>query len=226
MERVYFISGIDTGIGKTLATGLMAKSLISRGIDAITVKLVQTGNEGYSEDIDAHRRLMGAGKAYEDRLGLTSPQIFKFPSSPKLAAELEGKSVDLKRIDMCVDYCAAHHSVTLVESAGGLAVPLDADTLSVDFAAARKWPLILVTCGRLGSLNHTILSLEAAKRRKMKVAGVVYDWAEGVDPLIDRDTPEMTKAWMEKLGFPPVVVKVPRVGEGSAPDIDFTEIFK
>ncbi|MCR5415036.1 MAG: dethiobiotin synthase [Kiritimatiellae bacterium] len=226
MNRIYFISGIDTGIGKTVATGLMARHLRSRGVDAITVKLVQTGNIGFSEDLEEHRRISGAPRCYEDELGLTSPQIFKFPSSPKLAAELEGKSVDLRRIEMCIDACSRSHEIVLVESAGGLDVPLDGDTLAVDFAAKRGWPLILVTCGRLGSLNHTLLSLEAARARKMPVAGVVYNWAPDVVPEIDRDTPETTKAYLAKWGFPPVIARIPRIENGAWPDIDFSEMFK
>lgn len=226
MESTYLIAGIDTGIGKTVTTGLIARALRARGTDAITVKLVQTGNEGFSEDIDAHRRICGGERFYEDRLGLTSPQIFKFPSSPELAARLEGKSVDLRRIRMCVDACAQRHAVTLVEAAGGLHVPLTKDLLTIDFAAEAGWPVILVTCGRLGSLNHTLLSLEAIKARGMRLAGVVYNWFPGTDPLIDEDTPAMTKAWLERWGFPPVVIRVPEVpADGPYPDLDFTEIF-
>ena len=62
MESVYFIAGIDTGIGKTVATGLVARSLRRRGVDAITVKMVQTGNDGFSEDLEAHRALCGGGR--------------------------------------------------------------------------------------------------------------------------------------------------------------------
>ncbi len=225
MNKVYFISGIDTGIGKTIATGLMARSLRARGVDAITVKLVQTGNDGWSEDLEAHRRIAGGERFYEDKLGLTSPQIFKFPSSPKLAAAREGRTVDLARIEMCVNACAEHHAVTLVESAGGLDVPLTSDTLAVDFAAARGWPMILVTCGRLGSINHTLLSIEAAKSRGMALTGVVHNWHPEADPEIDADSLETTREYLSRWGFPPVVVRIPKVTEGEWPDIDFSEIF-
>ena len=86
--------------------------------------------------------------------------------------------------------------------------------------------MILVTCGRLGSINHTLLSLEAAKARGMKIAGVVYNWFDGADPLIDRDTPETTRRYLAKWGFPPVVVRVPQFDfAGPYPDVDFLEIF-
>ena len=226
MSKIYFVSGIDTGIGKTVATGLMARSLRARGGDAITVKMVQTGNDGFSEDLDAHRAMCGLGRLPEDEQGLTAPQIFRFPSSPLLAARLEGRKVDLAKIASSVNACAAAHEVVLVESAGGLCVPLTDETLSVDFAAVQGWPLILVTCGRLGSLNHTILSLEAAKARGMKVAGVVYNWFSDTDPQIDEDSFVETRRALSRMGFPPTVVRVPYIPPGGPyPDIDFTSIF-
>ena len=226
MGKIYLVAGIDTGVGKTVATGQMARDLRSRGVDAITVKLVQTGNDGYSEDIDAHRAIMGC-RFPEDDQGLTAPQIFKFPSSPELAARLEGKTVDLDRIRECVRLCADQHEVVLVEAAGGLHVPLTKDLLTIDFAAAEGWPMILVTSGRLGSINHTLLSLEAAKARGMKVAGVVSNWSEGTDPIIDQDTPEMTRHWLSRWGYPPVVVRLPRVTSNPAAlsGVDFSPLF-
>ena len=224
--RIYFISGIDTGVGKTVVTGLMARWLRVTGHDVITVKMVQTGNTGFSEDLDAHRELAEMPRFPEDDLGLTAPQIFAFPSSPELAARLEGRTVDLAKIAHAVATCAAAHEVVLVEGAGGLAVPLTAETLAVDFAAEQGWPLILVASGRLGSINHIILSLEAAKARGMSVAGVVYNWSPDADPTIDADTPAVTRRALERLGFPPVLIKVSKqVRPVLTDDIDFAPLF-
>ena len=223
--RVYFVSGIDTGVGKTVATGLMARHLASRGIDAITVKMVQTGCDGFSEDLGEHRRLCGVSPLPEDGEGLTSPQVFKFPASPLLAAWLEGASVDLGLIRSSVAECARRRDVVLVEGAGGLLVPLAGDVMSADFAAGEKWPLVLVTCGRLGSLNHTLLSLEAAASRGMRVAGVVYNWCPDADPTIDADTENEVRRGLRRLGFDAPVVRVPRL-DGDIPDVDFSEIFR
>ena len=83
-----------------------------------------------------------------------------------------------------------------------------------------------MTCGRLGSINHTLLSLEAAKARNMKVAGVVHNWCGGVDPRIDADARETTRRRLARMGFPPVVVEVPRFdAAGPYPNIDFSGIF-
>ena len=114
----------------------------------------------------------------------------------------------------------------LVESAGGLDVPLTGSLLSADLAAGEHWPLILVTCGRLGSINHTLLSLEAAKMRRMKVAGVVHNWCDGVDPAIDRDAARTTLRYLAKLGYPQIVLRVPRFElDGPYPEVDFSELF-
>ena len=224
--RVFFVSGIDTDVGKTVVTGLMARALVAAGVDAITVKMVQTGCEDASEDLTAHRSMCGLGALPEDAAGFTAPQIFKFPSSPSLAARLEGRHVDLRRIEECVDECARRREVVLVEGAGGMLVPLSDDTLAADFAAEHGWPLILVTCGRLGSVNHTLLSLEAAKSRGMHVAGVIHNWHAEADPAIDADAERETRRCLARLGFPEVVVRVPRVEKGrSLPQIDFMEIF-
>ena len=222
----YFVSGIDTGIGKTMVTGLMARRLAESGRDVITVKMVQTGNDGLSEDLEAHRAMCGGERFREDEQGLTAPQIFSFPSSPLLAARREGRSVDPDAITGSVAMCAMKHDIVLVEGAGGLAVPLTEDTLAIDLAADNEWPLILVSCGRLGSINHTLLSIEAAKSRRMSIAGVVWNWCEGVDPEIDDDAVESVKRDLSRLGYPPVVVRVPRFdARGPYPETDFSPLF-
>ena len=225
LRGTYWISGIDTNIGKTVVTGLMARFFLAHGVDALTVKMVQTGNEGRSEDVEAHRALCGAAPLREDVEGLTAPQIFKFPSSPELAARLEGRVVDVEKIAAAVNTCAERHRVVLVESAGGLAVPLTADLLSVDLAAREGWPLVLVTCGRLGSINHTLLSIEAARARGMRVAGVVHNYHPDVDATIDADAVAAVRRHLARLGYPPVVVTVPKVEPGRLPDVDFSELF-
>ena len=224
--KVFFVSGIDTGIGKTMATGLMARSLAATGHDVITVKLVQTGNDGFSEDIDAHRAICGGVRFPEDGEGLTAPQIFKFPSSPLLAAALEGRTVDVEAISRAVRECAARHEIVLVESAGGLDVPLTDELLSIDLAAREGWPLVLVSCGRLGSINHTLLSLEAAKTRGMSVAGVVWNWCADTDPKIEEDSLETIRRYLLRWGFPPIVVRIPRFDVGGPyPEILLSGLF-
>ena len=122
--------------------------------------------------------------------------------------------------------CAERHEVVLVESAGGLDVPLSDEMLSVDLAAEEGWPLVLVTCGRLGAINHALLSLDAAKSRGMEVVGVVHNEFLSDDPRLDADAEESVLRHLSRLGFPAKVVRIPRFSVGGPyPDIDFSELF-
>ena len=163
-KQVYFVSGIDTGIGKSIATGLYAKELAAAGRRVITQKIVQTGCQGIAEDIQTHRRLQGIGLTEHDRNGSTCPcpYVFAYPCSPHLAAEREQRPIDLKTIDAATQTLLQSYDTVLLEGAGGLMVPLNREQTLLDFAAERGYPLVLVTSGRLGSINHTLLSLATA----------------------------------------------------------------
>ena len=94
-----FVSGIDTDAGKTVATGWLAARLMEEGRKVVTAKLVQTGSDELSPDILTHRRLMGTGLLPADRDGRTMPETFRYPASPHLAAELDGRAVDFAKIE-------------------------------------------------------------------------------------------------------------------------------
>jgi dethiobiotin synthetase len=164
---VYFISGIDTGIGKTYTTGYLAKLWNAQGRKTITQKLIQTGNTDISEDIQQHREIMGMGWFPEDETKLTMPEIFTYPASPHLATQIDGREIDFQKIESATDQLAQNYEAVLLEGAGGLMVPLTTELLTIDYIAQRKLPVILVSSGRLGSINHTILSLEALKSRDL-----------------------------------------------------------
>lgn len=223
MQGILFVSGIDTGIGKTVATGLLSRFLRARGVDHCTVKMVQTGCDGFSEDLDAHRAIAGLPRLPEDEEGLTAPQIFRFPASPALAARLEGRAVDLGAIDRAVAACARRRRAVIVEGAGGLLVPLARGVLAADFAAARGWPLLLVASGRLGGINHLLLSLEAAASRGMALAGIAMNFAPDTDPRIVADAEDAARDALARLGRPDAIVRIPEWPAGAPPpDIDFS----
>ena len=209
MGRVYFVSGIDTGIGKTVVVGTMCRALQEAGRDWISVKMAQTGCDGFSEDLEAHRALAGVGRFPEDGEGLTAPQIFKFPASPLLAAGLEGRTVDLSHIVASVEACAQRHEIVIVEGAGGLLVPLTEEMLTADFVAEKGWPLILVASGRLGAINHILLSIEAAKARGIPLAGVVMNDYPKADPLLLDDACKAVDRTLKRMGITCPIVPTP-----------------
>ena len=166
---VYFISGIDTGIGKTYTTGYLAKLWNAQGKKTITQKLIQTGNSDISEDIEQHRKMMQMGWFPEDESKLTMPEIFTYPASPHLATKIDGREIDFQKIEDATQQLAHKYEVVLLEGAGGLMVPLTTELLTIDYLAEKKFPVILVSSGRLGSINHTLLSLEALKSRGLEL---------------------------------------------------------
>lgn len=201
MKGIYFISGIDTNIGKSIATGWLAKILLQKGVKTITQKLVQTGNNKYSEDIELHRKIMNIEMLPEDIAGLTAPVIFTYPASPHLAAEIDKKELDINRITHASSILKKQYDVVLLEGAGGLMVPLTSNLLTIDYIAQLKYPIILVTSGRLGSINHTLLSLESIRNRNMKLHSVIYNLSPQTDDLISRDSLKIIGQYIQKY-FP------------------------
>ena len=198
-KTVYFVSGIDTGIGKSYATGYLAREWNRKGIRTITQKFVQTGNTGLSEDIELHRRLMGTGLLEEDKTHLTMPEIFTYPCSPHLAAEIDGRPIDFEKIEQASCRLLERYDAVLLEGAGGSMVPLTRNLLTIDYVARRNYPLILVTSGRLGSINHTLLSLEAVAARGIRLHSVMYNlYPQEEDKVIQHDTEEYIRTWLQK----------------------------
>ncbi|EHU2107918.1 dethiobiotin synthase [Acinetobacter baumannii] len=200
--QIYFVSGIDTEIGKTYATGFLAKLWTEQGKKVITQKLIQTGNADISEDIQKHREIMGQGWFQEDHDKLTMPEIFSYPASPHLATRLDNREIDFQKIENATKTLAERFEIVLLEGAGGLMVPLTTSLLTIDYVAQHQFPVILVTSGRLGSINHTLLSLEALKSRGLKLKALVYNLKdESKDPLISQDTSNYLKDYLA-IQFP------------------------
>lgn len=189
MGKIYFVSGIDTDAGKTYCTAWLAKQLNGKGIRTITQKFIQTGNSGRSEDIELHRSIMGCGMLPEDRDFTTAPEIFSYPASPLLASKIDKRPVDFEKINNATKRLADKYDVVLVEGAGGLMVPLTENMLTIDFIAQSGYPLVFVTSGRLGSVNHTLLGLEAVAARKINLYMVMYNlYPANPDTTISDDT--------------------------------------
>lgn len=200
--QIYFVSGIDTAIGKTYTTGYLAKLWFEHGQNVITQKLIQTGNVGISEDIEKHREIMGRGWFAEDESKLTMPEIFSYPASPHLATQIDGREIDFDKIEQATITLSEKFDVVLLEGAGGLMVPLTSEFLTIDYLEQKKYPIILVSSGRLGSINHTLLSLEVMKQRGLDLFALAYNLNDqSADELISKDTAAYLKAYLSDV-FP------------------------
>lgn len=175
--KAIFIAGTDTGVGKTVMTKLVAQYLSALGHRVAIQKWVETGVT-------------------------KSPAIFSFkrPASPHLAAKREGKKINIAKIKSEFKKLARNFDVVVVEGTGGLMVPVTEKVLLIDIVKELKIPVLLVSANRLGTINHTLLSLEALKVRKMKVLGVVFN---SISPkenkLILKDNPEIVKKFIRKV---------------------------
>ena len=194
MKGVYFVSGIDTDIGKTVATGMLAKQLLQQGKSVITQKPVQTGCQNIADDIAVHRKIMGIPMQEADKQKLTMPEIFSYPASPHLAARLDGRALDLDKIRTATQQLAAQYEIVLVEGAGGLMVPLTENLLTIDYIQQQAYPVILVTSGRLGSINHTLLSFSALKQYGIQLHSLIFNHIhDSKDETVAGDTLEYLK---------------------------------
>ena len=207
MDNVIFVSGIDTDAGKTYATAWLAKRYMEQGFSVATMKFIQTGNNGFSEDILAHRRIMGISPLPEDHDLTTSPVIFTYPASAQLAARIDGRDIDVASIDRSVETLSGRYDIVLVEGAGGLMVPIADDFFTVDYVASRKLPIIIVTNGILGSINHTVLSLEAIRSRGISLHSVIYNTYFDKDEIIAEDTRGFINRYLQRE-FPASVMMV------------------
>lgn len=198
MSQVYFVSGIDTDAGKSYVTGHLASLLMKEGRKVVTQKFIQTGNVGFSEDIDLHRRIMGIAPLPEDEEGLTAPVIFSYPASAQLAARMDGREIDLEVIDRATETLKSRYDIVLVEGAGGLMVPITDDFFTIDYVQTRNLPLILTVNGVLGSINHAVLSLEAIKARGIKLEAVIYNEHFDTDRIIGADTQAFLRRYVAK----------------------------
>ena len=188
MQNVWFVTGIDTDVGKTISTGWLAQRWLKEGFRTITQKLVQMGANNGSPDIEVHRSMMGKRFA-EDLEGLTASEVFSYPCSPHLASEIDERPINFEKILTATETLAQRYDRVWVEGAGGIMVPLTRDLLTIDFIAQMQWPVVFVTSGKLGSISHTLLSFEAMRNRSIKLTHLIFnDWHPQPDKTIDEDT--------------------------------------
>lgn len=204
MPQAVLVTGIGTDVGKSYATGWMARELqhISGTSPhdgrqaAITQKLIQTGNKGMSEDIEVHRRIMGTGFLPRDLDHTTAPIILSYPASPELAARLDNITVDFSVAAKSTATLSREYRHVLIEGAGGLLVPLLRRYTTLDYAMEHNLPVVVVTNGQLGSINHTLLTLEALMHRGARIYGIVYNPYFDSDKIISADTVEYLQEWI------------------------------
>jgi dethiobiotin synthetase len=185
MNNIYVV-GTDTGVGKTVLSLLLMQYLLKRGLNAFYLKPLQTGcKDVYDVDSDAafvYRHV----EAFREKDPAESViYCFKNPKAPYFAARDEDREIDLNHVNEVIEGKSRHYSPLVIETAGGLLVPVKEKALMVDTISAADAGVVLAARAGLGTINHTLLSVEALASRGMRPAGIVFlDTAETPQDMV------------------------------------------
>ncbi len=187
-SKKIFITGTDTGVGKTVVSAALAWTLKQSGRKVAVMKPVQTGTGlGGCLDIEFVQSVIETNYSLDE----VCPYRFPHALAPLVAANLVGESIDLERIKSRFYELASSHDTIIVEGTGGLLVPITDGCLMSDLAFNLGLSTIIVTRPSLGTLNHTLLTLESAKARGLKVMGIVINHFPSDPGLAELTNPEL-----------------------------------
>ena len=192
--RAIFVTGTDTGVGKSVVCGLLARYAKEKGLSVITQKWIQTGSAGFSSDVKLHLKIMRRAKTeIEQYSDAVSPYNFSAPMSPHKASSLENKTIQPEKIKKSFRLLAKAFDLVIVEGVGGLLVPYNRNKLVIDIVRDLDLDVLLVSQNKLGAINHTLLTLEAMAVRKLKCLGIVFNNAGKEKKIILRDNPRIIR---------------------------------
>lgn len=198
MNRGIFITGTDTGVGKTVIAAGILRWLRKQGIDAVPMKPVQTGakrrgNKLVAQDLEFC--LAAAGLCPPDsEKRLMLPYAYKPACSPHLAGRLAGKPPEITEVVNCADTLLQNHRLLVVEGAGGVMAPLNENETMLDLMKRLSYPVVVVARLGLGTINHTLLSLQTLRAAGSKLLGVVFNHTEppqSTHRFIEEDNPKI-----------------------------------
>ncbi len=192
-----FITGTDTGVGKTFVTALLARALRRAGLDTVALKPLCSGDR---DDATALREACDG----ELELDEINPLWFHAPLAPLLAARLEGRTVSLPVLEKWFQSVSQGRQSVLVEGAGGWLAPIAEGKLIADLAGMLGLPVLLVVANRLGCVNHALLTIEAIRARGLSCRGIVLNSLSG-----DADESRRTnRSLLEEFTDVPVLFEI------------------
>ena len=203
--RGFFVTGTDTGVGKSLVACALLHAYAARGLRVVGMKPVAAGAEQrngvwINDDVE---QLVAAGNVAAPREHV-NPYCFEPPIAPHIAAELDNKAIEIKGLLESYQQLSTLADIVVVEGAGGFCVPLNASQSSADLAQRLGLPVVLVVGMRLGCLNHALLTAEAVRARGLRLAGWVANHIESAMPY----AAENVAALLQRLDAP-LLVSIP-----------------
>jgi dethiobiotin synthetase len=216
MEKGVFVTGCDTGVGKTVIAGAIAASMKAHGLDVGVMKPVASGakeieNKLVSEDAVYLRKIIDS----TDDDALVNPILLKPPIAPTIAASKAGIPIDIDKILKAYEALTNRHDFVVVEGVGGLMVPIDDTHFVADLARKMDLALVIVTGDYLGAINHTLLTIEYARNRNLRIKGIVINMLKNGDDFVRE---------IEKYSSVPVLGTIPFKENVSVEDCIYGDI--
>lgn len=212
--RGVFVTGTDTEVGKTVIAAGLAAALRARGDGVGVMKPIASGG---APSPDALLLRQAAGT--DDPLELINPVCLAEPLSPNVAAEIDGVQIDLDAIRNAHDELKRRHAVLIVEGVGGWLVPVKPGVMMADLAADFGWPVLVVARPGLGTINHTLLTLEAIRRTGLPVLGVVINrFDDAAAGTAERTNPGQIERY-GRTKVLAIVPEIPAVQHGTIADV-------
>ncbi len=200
-----FVTGTDTGVGKTVLSALLLAELRRRNINAAPIKPIQTGCAGNVPDLD-YALSMTRMNATELDYRNMAPYTFEPACSPHLAAELAGSELDIAEMVIAARTLATEYEFIVAEGAGGIMVPLNRRETMLDLMQAMKFPVLIAARPGLGTINHTLLTIRALRSDDLSIAGIVFITSEAKDPSFIEEDNAVT---IRQFGKVPVLGTIP-----------------
>jgi dethiobiotin synthetase len=240
MKHGYFITGTDTEVGKTIVTSAILRSFIKKGLKIGAMKPVETGcinKDGIL--LPADGMFLRDMAEMNESLDLITPIKFENPLSPLVASKIEGIDVDIERIFKSFEALKKKYDYILVEGVGGLMVPLFKEEKKKtakfyfvrDLIKEMGLSVIVVTRPTLGTINHTLMTLESLKSKKIQVKGFIINFSEPQkNDLAEKTNPEILKELTDTpcLGVLPYLDELNKdnIGETALKNLNIEELIQ
>jgi len=206
MGKGIFITGTDTGVGKTLIAGGLARVWLKSGKRIGVMKPIESGCVRSDNGLQPQDALFLKEMSYStDDLDLINPYRLEHPLAPSIAAELEGVEIDLKKIGHIYQQLDLKYDLILVEGAGGLLSPLYKTLNSADLIRLLGIPMIVIARDTLGTINHTLLTVEYARSNGLTILGIIINNLSSTPDLSTKTNPQVIK----KLSGLPILGVIP-----------------
>lgn len=197
--KVIFVTGTDTGVGKTvISSAISAFFSLRKELNVGVMKPFESGLSKRDKDLlpwDAICLREASGS--NDDLNVISPYTFESPVAPEVAAKLENVNIDLTMVDKIFRSLAKSHDLLVIEGAGGVLVPIQKDFFYIDLIQKWNAPTLIVSRLGLGTINHTLLTNHILRERGVKVLGVILNDTEGTGDLPARTNPDILRKYLD-----------------------------